>query len=214
VHLDSLLASLIPTRSISRDRSLLSTASAVKSWLRACSETHKSCRPVQNQEALPTRLLEIQLGSSKLELKLVEIHGLTGLYFALSYVWGLPGNVFRTTQNNCSSLLQAIDPSSPPSVILDAVVLTRAIGVRYLWVDSLCIIQDDASDWEREALAMATVYNRASLVISATLSQDSSYGIITSPGSQDPVLKGWIDSTTGFQATSIWQHMRWDSKIF
>ncbi|KAF2683898.1 HET-domain-containing protein [Lentithecium fluviatile CBS 122367] len=59
----------------------------------------------------------------------------------------------------------------------DAVVATRRLGLQYLWIDSLCIIQDSEDDWRREAASMASVYNNAVVTIAATAAKESSQGL-------------------------------------
>jgi hypothetical protein len=64
-----------------------------------------------------------------------------------------------------------------PNTFADAVQLTRGLGLKYLWIDSLCIIQDDPDDWARESARMADVYHHAALTISADGASDSSKGL-------------------------------------
>jgi hypothetical protein len=59
----------------------------------------------------------------------------------------------------------------------DAVFVTRNLQIRYLWIDALCIIQDDPVDWEREALSMSEVYAQSAITIAATSSSDSDGGL-------------------------------------
>lgn len=100
--------------------------------------------------------------------KIVEPHpGTPGKYIALSYCWG-DGNRFRATKSNISKLLQELDEEELPATIRDAIEVTRYLGVRYLWVDALCIIQDDTQDWIRESANMAAVYGEAYLTIAAS----------------------------------------------
>lgn len=72
-----------------------------------------------------------------------------------------------------SKLLQEIDEDELPATIRDAIELARFLGVQYLWIDALCIIQDDTQDWLNESAQMSTVYAQAFLTISAS-SVDSS----------------------------------------
>lgn len=55
-----------------------------------------------------------------------------------------------------------------PSTFQDAITVTRRLGIAYIWIDSLCIVQDDAQDWEREAAKMALIFESAYLTIAAT----------------------------------------------
>jgi hypothetical protein len=64
-----------------------------------------------------------------------------------------------------------------PRTFQDAITMTRRLGVRYIWIDSLCICQDDMQDWERESARMAAVYSNSYLTIAATGSSDSAGGL-------------------------------------
>jgi hypothetical protein len=64
-----------------------------------------------------------------------------------------------------------------PRTFQDAIAMTRRLGVRYIWIDSLCICQDDMQDWERESARMAAVYSNTYLTIAATGSSDSAGGL-------------------------------------
>ena len=106
-------------------------------------------------------------------IKIVEPHpGTPGKYIALSYCWG-DGNRFRATKSNISELLQEMDEEELPATIRDAIEVARYLRVQYIWVDALCIIQDDTQDWIRESAHMAAVYGEAYLTIAAS-SVDSS----------------------------------------
>jgi hypothetical protein len=61
--------------------------------------------------------------------------------------------------------------------IRDAIQFTRKLGIRYIWVDLLCIIQDDPENWAREAASMAQVYCNAYITIAATKSPDAEGGL-------------------------------------
>jgi hypothetical protein len=67
----------------------------------------------------------------------------------------------------------------------DAVLITRRLKIKYLWIDSLCIIQDSLEDWAREAARMGDIYRHAFLTLFAFDSKDCHEGILVerSPGS-------------------------------
>ncbi|KAH8163482.1 hypothetical protein CIB48_g4761 [Xylaria polymorpha] len=82
-------------------------------------------------------------------------------YAALSYCWGAPADAatqFKTEQSTLNNHLAGFSLDELTSAVHDAVEVTRALSISYLWVDALCIIQDDVSDWEKESSAMADVY--------------------------------------------------------
>lgn len=104
-----------------------------------------------------------------------------GTYVCLSYCWGdskSPNQIGRTTSANLSEHLQAISFNSLPKTIIDALHLCYELGFRYLWVDRLCIIQDDKEDWRKEASQMCDIYSRSALTISVPLCIQSSQSFL------------------------------------
>lgn len=107
-------------------------------------------------------------------------------YFALSHCWGPPEKrPTITTKANLAQRMDRIPFSKLPKTFQDAVEITRKLGCRYLWIDSLCIIQDDEQDWAQEAALMAKVYSHASCTLSALSSKDSSEGLRLEPLDED-----------------------------
>ncbi|KXJ89915.1 heterokaryon incompatibility protein-domain-containing protein, partial [Microdochium bolleyi] len=103
-------------------------------------------------------------------------------YAALSYCWGPPDDAakqFKTTRANLSERQAAIVVSETSPVIQDAVKVCKALGVRYLWVDAVCIIQDETRDWHREASRMRDVYGSASVTICALASSSCTQRFLT-----------------------------------
>ncbi|TGO11283.1 hypothetical protein BTUL_0113g00130 [Botrytis tulipae] len=71
---------------------------------------------------------------------------------------------------------ERIEWSNLPKTFQDAIEIFRALGVRYMWIDSLCIVQNDSNDWEKEAVLMADIYTNSYLNIAATAAKDSTAG--------------------------------------
>lgn len=122
------------------------------------------------------------------EFRLVDVHSLkveqaprNGSYVALSYVWGANDHWLRYTTDNRvlleedSGILRAY--SQLPRTIRDAIVLTRQMKQRYLWVDSLCILQDDLEDKMKQIPLLHTIYENADLVIVAAYGCDADAGL-------------------------------------
>jgi len=84
----------------------------------------------------------------------------------------------------------------------DAVTFTRWIGIRYLWIDCLCIIQDDEEDWEKESAKMASIYSGAFLVLGATRAAGCDEGFL------GPREKSWNIGSYTFWNTSFEVHTR------
>jgi hypothetical protein len=149
----------------------------MKTVLEHCSST---CHPRESATYIPTRLLDLgrDLGE---EPRLIITADLAvspqGVvepldYATLSYCWGDKDDGAAQTKTDPSSLqqrLRGIQPSEMSRVLQDAITVCRAFSVRYLWVDALCIIQDeeDTSDWEKESDRVGEVYQHAYFTICA-----------------------------------------------
>jgi hypothetical protein len=140
-------------------------------------ENHPQCQISSNSEAeLPTRILDVDPpGPQACQIRLYETNGETGLYVALSHCWG-KSQMFKTERGSLNLRRRNIPWDIIPRTFQDAITFVRRLGLRYLWIDSLCIIQDDRADWERESAKMASIYTNAVLTIAATKSADSEGG--------------------------------------
>jgi hypothetical protein len=121
--------------------------------------------------------LDIGHESSSQGIKLFETKGRPGRYIALSHCWGTSHRI-TTTQATLQAMKQGIPLSTLPRTFQEAVLISRDLGISYLWIDSLCIIQDSVSDWEQEASRMGYVYAYSYLTIAASSSVDDSSGCI------------------------------------
>ncbi|KAI0178018.1 heterokaryon incompatibility protein-domain-containing protein [Pestalotiopsis sp. NC0098] len=164
-----------PKRLISRDPNAPEALELARQWLQRCSQ-HSFCE-AQNNTALPTRLIEVP-NDPRLPLRIhTAKKDQLGKYVTLSHCWGKE-QPFQTKSDNIQKLTEGFEVEILPPLFQDAVILTRALGLTYLWIDALCIIQDDPNDWALEAAAMTRVYYGALLMISATAAPDSSFGIL------------------------------------
>jgi hypothetical protein len=91
----------------------------------------------------------------------------------LSHRWDVHGKLCTTIVSNIEQRMQRILASELPKVFEEAIQLTRCLGVRYLWIDSLCIVQGDGGDFESEAMTMGNVYAHSMLNIEATAGNSS-----------------------------------------
>ena len=154
----------------------------IKGWLGSCltrDGPHVNCA-MERDTVLPKRV--ILIGPDKTdEIKLyIPSKGQTGRYVALSHCWG-GSTPTMTTRNNLDQFITDKIPVPLPKTFADAVVTTRALGVRYLWIDSLCIIQDSPDDWSDQAPCMASIYGNAHVVIAADAAEDSRQGFLDHP---------------------------------
>ncbi|XXG99692.1 hypothetical protein Hte_006033 [Hypoxylon texense] len=149
----------------------------VTRWQQECSDAHKDCPKGRSESELPTRVLD--LGESEAApIRLYEPpDGEKATYASLSHCWGGTINSI-TTEANKAARTDSMSFDDLPQNFKDAIHVTRAIGIRYLWIDALCIVQDSKADWFREAARMHSVYAGASVVISALDAGGSTAGFL------------------------------------
>jgi hypothetical protein len=176
----------------------------IGSWISDCCANHKIC--AQNVSSvfsgLPTRLVDIRTSRDGV-LRVVSVCDVdtTHLrYAALSYCWGRSASI-TTTKNTLPNMLAGFAQGSLPSTLSDAINVARRLGLRYVWIDALCIIQDDHMDWQFEAQKMGDIYRNAFLTIAAIasssaedeflLQRDSTQGVLVHyTSSRHPELNG------------------------
>lgn len=139
----------------------------MKHSIARCGTNHARCEG--EETALPTRVLDV---GDLQDIRLCETGGRTGVYIALSHSWGLQNKTFITTHDTIADMKAGFIVERAPATFRDAISITRCLDIRYLWIDSLCIIQHDNADWSREAARMGTVYANAYLTIAAANTKD------------------------------------------
>jgi hypothetical protein len=147
----------------------------MRTWLRVCQSSHSNCKPKTGDP--PTRLIEVG-SQSGLEPRLVYSNDLSVQhpeYAALSYCWGdtLPICTLKATE---TELRMRLPYRTLPRTFQDAITITRILQIPYIWIDALCIIQDDHSDWEEEATRMQQISSGSTLTIAASGAKDTSEG--------------------------------------
>jgi hypothetical protein len=106
-------------------------------------------------------------------LRLYDTGGLAvGRYLTLSHRWGHGCEKFSTTQDNVDQRKVGLDISELPKGIQDAIQVARNLEVQFIWIDSLCIVQDDDSDWARESVCMEDIYASSYCTIAVTSLDD------------------------------------------
>ncbi|KAK4080930.1 hypothetical protein Trihar35433_2035 [Trichoderma harzianum] len=166
---------------LSRDTSSDKCLSWAKTQLDKCVKHHNQCADTTS-DFLPTRLIDVQpLGPDS---DVVLCNGCDipagSPYVALSHCWGPNGKTeikCRTVSGNLSSQLHRIAWSSLSQTFQDAVDFTRRLGMRFLWIDCICIIQEDKDDWQKEAPRMFDVYHNARLTLAAHHARTSLEGL-------------------------------------
>ncbi|KAL8964094.1 MAG: hypothetical protein Q9183_004708 [Haloplaca sp. 2 TL-2023] len=151
-------------------------ATQIQEWYQGCKSRHPNCH--RGQEILPRRLLHLAEDATSGKVSLVNVHRLnvpTGSieYLALSYCWGKSTNSRSLRANIDDRERYGLDVIDLPLAIQDALAVTRQLGFGYLWVDAICICQDDEAEWDAEAAKMADIYGGSQFAISALASPDA-----------------------------------------
>jgi len=151
-----------------------------RQWLDTCTANHPTCSR-QETPPLPTRVVDVGSGTPDDDDD-VRLHisrpTERSEYVALSYCWGGPQPVLLTTKN-MSEMARGIPFSHLPQTLQDAIKVTRRLGIRFLWLDALCIVQEgDNTDKVREVNAMGQVYKNAIVTIAAASARGVSEGFL------------------------------------
>ena len=178
-------------RYTTRDARSQETIDDIKSWIATCVEKHKSCsltmsgRRITTPTSLPTRCLEVTADSTAtggICIRLVETIGLAGSYTTLSHRWPIPPKEMEgaTSSANLADRLAGKETleSRLPRHLVDACMLTFRLGLKYIWIDAVCIIQGTSdpaarADWAFEAGRMASYFQNSTLTVAATYGNDT-----------------------------------------
>ncbi|KAM5383361.1 hypothetical protein ACJZ2D_002054 [Fusarium nematophilum] len=162
-----------------------SCVALAREWLDMCVHAegkHANCTKA-TIPVLPTRVISVGDDETAPRLVISEA-GQQAHYAALSHCWG-GSTPTKTTSSNLEAYTTSL-PADLPKTFLDAIRVARALGVSYIWIDSLCIIQDCPEDWQHEASRMAQVYANAYVTIFADAAPDSTSGFLDPPARQAP----------------------------
>jgi hypothetical protein len=125
----------------------------------------------------PTRLLDVgEVG----KIRIIETYKdpPTSPYMTLSHCWGSVEKMpLRLLKDNYNSLMEGMPVEKLPKTFQDSVCVCHRLDIRYLWIDSLCIIQDQPEDWARECTLMANIYSNSHCTIAASAALDSAGGL-------------------------------------
>lgn len=170
----------------------------IQTWLRCCEATHSRC--TRSSKYVPPRLLDISSGYPS-TVRLVDFsnpveaqqrsnnyrssegHIDSPHYACLSHCWGTREFRHITRHNTLAANKLGIPISELPRTFRDAIMVTRALHIDYLWIDSMCILQDDKSDWDQHVEAMAYVYRSAFITLGAGDSTNAEGGFFRTANS-------------------------------
>ncbi|KAF1950765.1 HET-domain-containing protein, partial [Byssothecium circinans] len=168
-------------------------ATLLSQWLRECKENHPQCSKVV-LSGLPSRLLKIDDdpygGSVRLEMYEEGPH--FPEYVTLSHCWGTQAHPIRMTSDNIDRFRQSVLTSELPATFRDAAAVVRSIGLHHLWIDSLCIVQNDLLDWQTESAKMGSIYENSVLTIAASSATDATEGCTLDLEEIATQHRGWV----------------------
>jgi hypothetical protein len=151
----------------------------MRRWIHKCTEDHTDCKELRRNlcQQYPTRLIDVGNTHSKNIRICSTIHKSNVQYAALSYCWG-GEQESKTVAARLEERCREFPLEELSRTIQDAVVTTRRLRLQYLWVDAICIIQDDAADKEREIAIMDQIYTGAFITIVAARAEKANDGFL------------------------------------
>jgi hypothetical protein len=213
----------------SHDLSSEKSISFIGRELYACTAFHGLCSASTGKEGvLPKRLLDLgQRGASSTShdeapIKLVETAQEDGIesYACLSHRWAAAEQTIITEKATLKERRSKIAFEKLGRVYQDAVVILRKMNIRYVWIDSLCIIQDDPEDWRLESEAMATTYSEALFTLARQCNENSMVSVRALPRKSFQVFSGDAPVYARMVPRHPWEHqigdedMSWKPKQF
>jgi hypothetical protein len=188
----------LPWRSLGKAIEVPSRTDSDESYdfIRTCLKnclSHEACNSLGSR-VFPTRVLDIGKGEKDpIRLHIPRKYGFKYIALSMSlkcsnipfdsltfkgHCWGT-GPTLTTTNSNLHHHQDEIELEHLPVLFSDTVRIARRLNVRYIWIDSLCILQDSKKDWEQESAKMGNIFENAHLVISAVNCSDSSQRILS-----------------------------------
>ncbi|KAK1843862.1 heterokaryon incompatibility protein [Colletotrichum chrysophilum] len=201
-------------KELSRRTDSESTFSIAKQWIDRCFNEHKKCNPPLQKDAarFPTRLLDCGHPDDPAALVRLVISAEQTIrepFMTLSHCWGSADCLVLTT-DNIDAFRREIPTEQLPQLYRDAISTTRRLGVRYLWIDSLCIIQrgDEKADWLVESTLMDQVYSNSYCNIAAVDAPDANHSLFATRNTKaftPQIVQGTYDGSVGEYKVSAFQ---------
>lgn len=166
----------------------------VQNWIKNCTAGHFHPRTTRcgsfSGADLPLRVIEVSGDNdSSFQAKLIEPEtGTHGCYVALSYCWGpAQWNTLTTIEDNYLQHCREIPIDKTAKTLRHAMMVTRQLGLRYLWIDALCIIQNSDSDKDLQISKMRAIFENAFITIVAAAGENASCGFLDMPTKQNDI---------------------------
>lgn len=164
-----------PTNTVGSPQSM----TLARHWISNCDKHHSRCkRPGVPSEStwVPERLIYIDDENSRLRLVPGADVPSNAPYTTLSHRWGQVKDKLVLTQSNIEEWHEQLPPLGKWKTFVDAIEISRQLQISYIWIDSLCIIQDLKDDWQHQCPQMCNIYKRSYCNIAATSAIDDTEG--------------------------------------
>jgi hypothetical protein len=194
------------------------TVGFIRRSIQHCQSTHECVpRSRENQSGVPARLVRLKasadapsaVGGNDVRLidTVAEYGSFCPPYATLTHCWGtnLPRDII-TTQANLSQQMSGISVQSLPLNFQHAIYYAGWLGVQYIWIDALCIVQDLPDDWKAESVKMGAIYSGSVITLAAAWSEDSFGGFTIGQAKLTPFTKT-TQLAHGAQRDIIWSHL-------
>ncbi len=183
---DDLASDVVTAREMEHRINSPTAFDQAKKWLRECG-SHKNCGIVGPTQ-LPSRVIEVSPENDPGTPRLLESSTIVDYFVALSYCWGL-NQTGVTTKSNIKARQERLNVSSLSRTIQEAILVTRKINVKYLWVDAVCIIQDSQEDKNIELGKMCKIYQDALVTFVAANATNANQGFLEDRAPPAPATK-------------------------
>ncbi|KAF1919017.1 heterokaryon incompatibility protein-domain-containing protein [Ampelomyces quisqualis] len=148
------------------------TLQVLDNWIAQCGRSHSHCT-LTKANTLPKRVLQLSADTVCIR----EYPQSHATYACLSHCWGTTGPKLKLTSTTYDRLTEGVPISDLPATFRDAVSVCQSLRISFLWLDALCIKQDDIDDWMQTAAQMASIYENAYVTLGATYALDSNGGL-------------------------------------
>ncbi|KAI0113607.1 heterokaryon incompatibility protein-domain-containing protein [Nemania sp. FL0031] len=176
---------VLPRRILGQSTNSKESFNFISEQIQICRESHPRCQS-GSANWYPTRLLQMTSLNGTIELRIVERDETTliGPYITLSHSWG-GQQPLQLTTNNKVEFKKSISLDRVPDLYKDSIDVALGLEIQYIWIDSLCIMQDSREDWRRESATMSFVYQNGLFNIEAVSSNNCHYSMFAL---RDPLL--------------------------
>ncbi|ESZ97871.1 hypothetical protein SBOR_1747 [Sclerotinia borealis F-4128] len=153
--------------------------SLVSSWIGTCIHEHMNCNIHYETGFRPRRLIDVRkYGLSPRLVETAQSNEDCSKYLALTHCWGKEMPEVATTKiKTLQRRLVSIPFKTLPRTFRDAIIVTRRLGLKHLWIDSLCIVQDSPQDWQQESALIGKIYSHSYCTIAAAAACNSEEGL-------------------------------------